>query len=59
MKEFKIQMPNEYEIDKEKSTFENIVFKSIKKNNNITYEDICDTLFKGKTIFYNDEDLYI
>lgn len=28
MKEFKIQVPEGYEVDKEKSTFENIVFKS-------------------------------
>ena len=31
-KEFKIQIPEGYEIDKENSTFECIKFKSIKKN---------------------------
>jgi hypothetical protein len=31
MKEFKIEVPEGYEIDKEKSTFENIVLKSILK----------------------------
>lgn len=31
MKTFKIEVPNGYEIDKEKSTFENIVFKEVKK----------------------------
>lgn len=30
-KEFKIQMPEGYEIDKENSTFEKIVFKKIEK----------------------------
>ena len=29
MKTFKIEVPNGYEIDKEKSTFENIVFKEV------------------------------
>lgn len=37
-KEFKIQVPEGYEIDKENSTFERIKFKKIK--NTIRYEDI-------------------
>lgn len=37
-KEFKIQVPEGYEIDKENSTFECIKFKKI--NNTIRYEDI-------------------
>ena len=50
-KEFKIQIPEGYEIDKENSTFECIKFKSIKKN--ITYEDVCKNLFgRDKVSFY-------
>lgn len=49
-KEFKIQIPKGYEIDKENSTFECIKFKSIKKN--ITYGNICEYLFKDKDSFY-------
>ena len=40
-KELKIEIPKGYEIDKECSTFERIIFKPIK---NITYEDICNVL---------------
>ncbi len=43
-KELKVQAPEGYEIDKESSTFECIRFKPIKKN--ITYKDICNSLFK-------------
>lgn len=49
-KEIKIQAPEGYEIDKENSTFECIRLKLIKKN--ITYEDICEYLFKNKNSFY-------
>lgn len=49
-KEIKIQVPKGYEIDKENSTFECIKFKPMKKN--ITYEDICEYLFKDKNSFY-------
>lgn len=42
-KEVKIQVPDGYEIDRENSTFECIKFKSLKRN--ITYNDICNTLF--------------
>lgn len=48
-KEFKIQIPEGYEIDKENSTFEYIKFKLIKKN--ITYEDVCEKLFKDSYHF--------
>ena len=48
-KEVKIQVPEGYEIDKENSTFEYIKFKLIKKN--ITYEDICEKLFKDSYHF--------
>ena len=43
-KELKIQAPEGYEIDKENSTFERIKFKPIKKD--ITYEDVCNSIFK-------------
>ena len=49
-KELKIQVPEGYEIDKENSTFECIRFKPIKKN--ITYEDVCNSMFK--TGYYTD-----
>ena len=62
-KELKIQVPEGYEIDKDNSTFECIKFKPIKKD--ITYKDVCNTLFKnnigyfldqhGKVNFYNIE----
>lgn len=45
-KEVKIQVPDGYEIDKENSTFECVKFKPIKKD--ITYDDICNTLFAEK-----------
>lgn len=45
-KEFKVQIPEGYEIDKENSTFECIKFKSLKRN--ITYNDICNNLFSEK-----------
>ena len=49
-KELKIQVPEGYEIDKENSTFECIKFKSIR--NDITYKEVCDSLFKDKGGFY-------
>lgn len=49
-KEVKIQVPDGYEIDKENSTFECIKFKLAKKD--ITYEDICNTLFTKKLGFF-------
>lgn len=45
-KEFKIQVPEGYEIDKENSTFERIKFKPIKKV--MTYDDVARELFKDK-----------
>lgn len=45
-KEFKVQVPEGYEIDKENSTFERIRFKPIKKD--ITYEYICNKIFDEK-----------
>lgn len=43
-KELKIQAPEGYEIDREKSTLDCIKFKSIKKD--ITYRDVCNKIFK-------------
>ena len=54
-KEVKIQVPECYEIDKENSTFECVKFKQIKKNN-ITYEDVCNTIFKNDYCYFIDED---
>lgn len=50
-KEFKIQVPEGYEIDKENSTSEWVKFKLIKKKG-ITYKEVCDSLFKDKGGFY-------
>lgn len=49
-KELKIQIPEGYEIDKENSTSEYIKFKLIKKD--ITYKEVCNSLFKDKGGFY-------
>ena len=49
-KELKIQAPEGYEIDKENSTLECIRFKPIKKD--ITYNNICDIMLKGKKCYY-------
>lgn len=47
-KEIKIDVPEGYEIDEEKSTFECIKFKPVKKE--LTYEDVAKELF-SKDIF--------
>lgn len=49
MKEFKIQIPEGYEIDRENSTFECIKFKPIK---NITYEQIARNVNNTKNGYY-------
>lgn len=49
-KEINIQAPKGYEIDKENSTFECIKFKPIKKN--ITYEDVCNTIFINEDTYF-------
>ena len=51
-KEVKIEIPQGYEIDRQKSTFEKIVFKKIPENPK-TWEDYC-SLMKGKTVHYPD-----
>lgn len=53
IKELKIQIPVGYEIDKDHSTFECIKFKPIKKD--ITYKDVCNTLFKNNTGYFLDQ----
>ena len=51
-KEVKIEVPQGYEIDRQKSTFEKIIFKKIPENPK-TWEDYC-SLMEGKTIHYPD-----
>lgn len=56
-KELKIEVPQGYEIDKQKSTFEKIVFKKIPENPK-TWEEYC-SLTKGKTAHCTNCDNYI
>ena len=51
-KELKIIPPIGYEIDRQKSTFEKIIFKKIPENPK-TWEDYC-SLMKGKTVYYTN-----
>ena len=51
-KELKITPPIGYEIDRQKSTFEKIIFKKIPENPK-TWEDYC-SLMKGKTVYYTN-----
>lgn len=51
-KELKIEVPQGYEIDRKKSTFEKIVFKKIPENPK-TWEDYC-SLMEGKKIYHTD-----
>ena len=51
-KELKIIPPIGYEIDRQKSTFEKIIFKKIPENPK-TWEEYC-TLMKGKTVYYTN-----
>ena len=51
-KELKIMPPIGYEIDRQKSTFEKIVFKKIPENPK-TWEEYC-SLMKGKTVYYTN-----
>ena len=54
MKEIKINVPEGYEIDKEKSTFECIKFKPIDSIATITYSKLATKLFKNDTGYYPD-----
>ena len=51
-KELKIIPPIGYEIDRQKSTFEKIIFKEIPENPK-TWEEYC-SLMKGKTVYYTN-----
>ena len=51
-REIKITPPKGYEIDKENSTFEKIVFKKIKEK--LTYEKVADKLFKYDNHYFID-----
>lgn len=51
-KELNIIPPIGYEIDKEKSTFEKIIFKKIPENPK-TWEEYC-SLMEGKTVYYTN-----
>ncbi|MDY6196873.1 MAG: hypothetical protein SPH99_01255 [Sodaliphilus sp.] len=51
-KELKIIHPIGYEIDRQKSTFEKIIFKKIPENPK-TWEEYC-SLMKGKTMYYTN-----
>ena len=51
-KELKINIPQGYEIDRQKSTFEKIIFKKIPENPK-TWEEYC-SLMKGKTVYYTN-----
>jgi len=51
MKTLKIEIPNGFEIDKDNSTFEQIVFKEIKKQLPKTWEDFIS--FDGFYVNYN------
>ena len=52
MKELKIEIPKGYEIDKEKSTFEKIIFKKIKTELPKTWEEFCEQNPITNTEFY-------
>lgn len=56
-KEIKINIPEGYEIDKEKSTLECIKFKPITKD--ITYEDVCNTIFVNNDTYFISNRGYI
>ena len=51
-KELKIIPPIGYDIDRQKSTFEKIIFKKIPENPK-TWEEYC-SLMKGKTVYYTN-----
>ena len=51
-KELKIIPPIGYEVDRQKSTFEKIIFKKIPENPK-TWEEYC-SLMKGKTVYYTN-----
>lgn len=50
-REITVNVPEGFEIDKENSTFEHIRFKPISEN--ITYTDVCDSIFSEDTYYIN------
>ena len=50
----KIIPPEGYEVDKENSTFEKIVFKKVKEK--LTYEKVAEKIFQNEYHYYIDED---
>ena len=51
-KVLEIEVPQGYEIDKEQSTFEKIVFKKVEEK--LTYKKIADKLFQYKNHYFID-----
>lgn len=51
MKELKIEVPQGYEIDKEKSTFDKIIFKKIEVELPKTWDEFCEKNPIGKEYF--------
>lgn len=51
-KEFRVKVPEGYEIDAENSTLECIKFKPIKRN--ITYKYVCEKLFENGFYYIGD-----
>ena len=56
-KELKIEVPQGYEIDRQKSTFEKIIFKKISENPK-TWEEYC-SLMEGKIVHHTNFDYII
>lgn len=52
MKELNIQVPEGYEVDKEKSTFEKIIFKKIETKLPKTWEEFCRVNFSVTNEYY-------
>lgn len=53
-KELQIIPPEGYEIDKENSTFERIIFKKVEEK--LTYEKVAEKLFKYERHYYTNSD---
>lgn len=57
-KELKIEVPQGYEIDKEKSTFEKIIFKKIPENPK-TWEEYCECIKDCTSHYCHPRETYI
>ena len=57
-KELKIRIPEGYEIDKEKSTFEHIIFKKVNTFAKLpkTWKEYC-IYTKGNTCYYHNDSI--